>query len=91
MDPLTLFKQRLRHYTPLTIPAHFRECLSKNPALTIDMVLYDMKINPKSIYSKNQLIIRNKFHKIIKVFCLMLQDITKHLFRHKRFSFCFVF
>jgi len=47
MDPLILFKQRLRHYTPLTLPAHFRECLSKNPALTLDMVLYDMKTNPK--------------------------------------------
>jgi hypothetical protein len=47
MDPLTIFKNRLHHYTPLTLPSHFRECLSKNPALTIDMVLYDMKINPK--------------------------------------------
>ncbi len=47
MDPLTLFKNRLHYYTSLTLPSHFRECLSKNPAITLDMVLYDMKTNPK--------------------------------------------
>jgi hypothetical protein len=47
MDPLAVFKQRLHRYSPITIPSHLRECLSKNRALTIDMVLYDMKINPK--------------------------------------------
>jgi hypothetical protein len=54
MDPLTIFKTRLlllqrlhQQQCPHQVsPLQLREWLSQNPALTLEMVLYDIKTNP---------------------------------------------
>ena len=46
MDPLTLFHKRIQQYSKHIPPSHLRKYLGKNPALTIEMVLQDMKKNP---------------------------------------------
>jgi hypothetical protein len=46
MDPLTLFQNRLRHLPPNTTPLQLREWLSTNPAITLEMVLYDIHTHP---------------------------------------------
>ena len=46
MDPLTLFKNRIHNPPNHVSPIQLREWLSKNPALTLPMLLYDIQTNP---------------------------------------------
>jgi hypothetical protein len=46
MDPATIFPKRIRQYSTLLAPQYLREYLSRNPAITIDMVLQDIQLNP---------------------------------------------
>ena len=47
MDPLILFHKRIQQYSTL-LPSHYlREYISKNPAITIQMVLQDIERNPR--------------------------------------------
>ena len=47
MDPQTLFHKRLQQYSTLLPPQYLREYLSKNPAITMSMILQDIQRNPK--------------------------------------------
>ena len=47
MDPTTLFPKRIQQYSTLLPPQYLREYLSKNPAITMSMVLQDIQRNPK--------------------------------------------
>jgi len=46
MDPVTIFHKRIQQYSKHIPPSHLRKYLGKNLALTIEMVIQDMKNNP---------------------------------------------
>ncbi len=46
MDPLTLFKNRIQNPPNHVSSIQLREWLSKNPSITLDMILYDIQTNP---------------------------------------------
>lgn len=46
MDPCTLFHKRIQQFSSYISQRHLRTFLSKNPSITIDMVLEDIARNP---------------------------------------------